>query len=121
MKLHLMSYTFVFLVLSLVAHVVCVSVQSPMEEKAAMKEIHDALKQNYELINAAFTYYATGGSTSIFHMGLNNFTSFLEDCKVCCLCLQYFSKGNYTDCHRQTVPDSFMKTLLMDCLFNFPK
>ena len=48
-----------------------------------MKEIHDALKQHYELVNAAFTFYTTGGSTSCFHMGLNNFTSFLEDCKVC--------------------------------------
>ena len=47
-----------------------------------MKEIHDALKQHYELVNAAFTFYTTGGSTSCFHMGLNNFTSFLEDCKV---------------------------------------
>ena len=47
-----------------------------------MKEIHDALKQHYELVNAAFSFYTTGGSTSCFHMGLNNFTSFLEDCKV---------------------------------------
>ena len=54
-----------------------------MEEKAALKEVHDAVKQHYELINAAFTFYATGGSTSCFHMGLNNFTSMLEDCKVC--------------------------------------
>lgn len=57
-------------------------VQSPLDEKAAIKEIHDAVKQNYELINSAFCFYPTGTSADVFHMGLNNFTAMLEDCKV---------------------------------------
>ena len=57
-------------------------VQSPVDEKAAIKEIHDAVKQHYELINSAFTFYPTATSADVFHMGLNNFTAMLEDCKV---------------------------------------
>ena len=53
-----------------------------MDEKVALKEIHDAVKQHYELINSAFTFYPTGTSADVFHMGLNNFTAMLEDCKV---------------------------------------
>ena len=49
----------------------------------ALKEIHDALCQHYELISQAFLFYPTGSSADVFHMGLNNFTALLEDCKVC--------------------------------------
>lgn len=53
-----------------------------MDEKVALKEIHDIVCQYYELINSAFTFYPTGTSADVFHMGLNNFTGMLEDCKV---------------------------------------
>ena len=56
--------------------------QSPQDEKAALKEIHDMLCQHYELICQAFVFYPTGSSADVFHMGLNNFTALLEDCKV---------------------------------------
>ena len=57
--------------------------QSPQDDKAALKEIHDVLCQHYELISQAFLFYPTGSSADVFHMGLNNFTGLLEDCKVC--------------------------------------
>ncbi len=56
--------------------------QAPVEDKVALKEIHDTVRQYYELINSAFTFYPTGTSADVFHMGLNNFTAMLEDCKV---------------------------------------
>lgn len=56
--------------------------QAPVEDKVALKEIHDTVRQHYELINSAFTFYPTGSSADVFHMGLNNFTAMLEDCKV---------------------------------------
>ena len=59
-----------------------VLVQSPQDEKVALKEIHDTLRQCYELINSTFTFYPTGTSADVFHMGLNQFTALLEDCKV---------------------------------------
>lgn len=58
-------------------------VQSPQDEKVALKEIHDMLCQHYQLICQAFLFYPTGSSADVFHMGLNNFTALLEDCKVC--------------------------------------
>ena len=57
--------------------------QTPQDDKAALKEIHDTLCQHYELISQAFLFYPTGSSADVFHMGLNNFTALLEDCKVC--------------------------------------
>lgn len=57
-------------------------VQSPQDDKAAVKETHDMLCQHYELICQAFVFYPTGSSADVFHMGLNNFTGLLEDCKV---------------------------------------
>ena len=57
--------------------------QSPQDDKAALKEIHDTLRQHWELINSAFIFYPTGTSADVFHMGLNQFTALLEDCKVC--------------------------------------
>jgi len=56
--------------------------QAPVDDKVALKEIHDTVRQYYELINSAFTFYPTGTSADVFHMGLNNFTAMLEDCKV---------------------------------------
>lgn len=56
--------------------------QAPQDDKVALKEIHDTVRQHYELINSAFTFYPTGTSADVFHMGLNNFTGMLEDCKV---------------------------------------
>lgn len=56
--------------------------QAPVEDKVALREIQDTVRQYYELINSAFTFYPTGTSADVFHMGLNNFTGMLEDCKV---------------------------------------
>ena len=60
----------------------CCCLQNPVDEKVAVKEIHDVVRQYYEVFNAAFTFYPTGSSADVFHMGLNNFTGMLEDCKV---------------------------------------
>ena len=74
-----------------------------------MKEIHDAVKQHYELINSAFTFYPTGTSADVFHMGLNNFTAMLEDCKV-----------SMAHMFAQNVAAGFRPQRVCVCVENFP-
>ena len=52
------------------------------DDKVAMAELFGLFKQHYQVLSAAFMYYSCGGSSDTFHMSLNQFTSFLEDCKV---------------------------------------
>lgn len=68
--------------------------QAGKDDKAAMAELFGLFKQHYQTLSTAFMYYSCGGSSDTFHMSLNQFTSFLEDCKVCTLqklhlCLQH--------------------------------
>lgn len=46
-------------------------------------KVKAVLKQHYETLLRAFTLYSCGGSSDAFHLGLNQFTTFVEDCKVC--------------------------------------
>ena len=94
--------------------------QSPQDEKVALKEIHDTLRQCYELINSAFIFYPTGTSADVFHMGLNQFTALLEDCKVPFLqATQYcgrsfailFYRGSSTAPGHQTCWDPFSSVI----------
>lgn len=59
--------------------------QAGKDDKAAMAELFGLFKQHYQTLSTAFMYYSCGGSSDTFHMSLNQFTSFLEDCKVCTL------------------------------------
>ncbi|DBA90981.1 TPA: hypothetical protein ACH3X2_004190 [Trebouxia sp. C0005] len=68
--------------------------KAPVEDKVALKEIHDTVRQHYELINSAFTFYPTGSSADVFHMGLNNFTAMLEDCKIADAESQYVRRSD---------------------------
>lgn len=53
------------------------------DEKTVADKVKAVLKQHYEMLLRAFTFYSCGGSSDAFHLGLNQFTSFVEDCKVC--------------------------------------
>ncbi|DBA81483.1 TPA: hypothetical protein ACH3X1_007263 [Trebouxia sp. C0004] len=68
--------------------------KAPLDDKVALKEIHDTVRQHYELINSAFTFYPTGTSADVFHMGLNNFTGMLEDCKISDADSQYVRRSD---------------------------
>ena len=56
--------------------------QAGKDDKLAMAELFGLFKQHYQVLSTAFMYYSCGGSWDTFHMSLNQFTSFLEDCKV---------------------------------------
>jgi hypothetical protein len=49
--------------------------------QVAIKEVHDVLLKYYTQLFGAFVYYAAGGSSDPYHMSLNAFTSFLDDCR----------------------------------------
>ena len=59
--------------------------QAGKDDKTAMADLFGLFKQHYQTLSTAFMYYSCGGSSDTFHMSLNQFTSFLEDCKVCTL------------------------------------
>ena len=61
--------------------------QTGKDDKVAMAELFGLFKQHYQVLSTAFMYYSCGGSSDTFHMSLNQFTSFLEDCKVGCCAL----------------------------------
>eukprot|EP00891_Asterochloris_glomerata_P005689 jgi/Astpho2/5689/fgenesh1_pg.00079_%23_100_t len=52
------------------------------DDKTAMADLFGLFKQHYQTLSTAFMYYSCGGSSDTFHMSLNQFTSFLEDCKI---------------------------------------
>lgn len=52
------------------------------DEKTVVDKVKATLKEYYDLLVRLFTYYSCGGSSDAFHLGLNQFTAFLEDCKV---------------------------------------
>lgn len=47
-----------------------------------MKEVKDALAIHAETLRSVFMFYACGGSADTYHLSLNSFTAFLDDCKV---------------------------------------
>lgn len=51
-------------------------------DKVALAEVHDVIKRNYQTFLSAFTYYAAQGGNDPYHMPLNAFTSFLDDCSI---------------------------------------
>lgn len=55
---------------------------SLLSRLAALLQVHDVLLQYYKRWYAAFLYYAGGGSGDPFHMPLNAWTNFLDDCQV---------------------------------------
>jgi hypothetical protein len=59
-----------------------VGAQGRKDEKTVVSRVADVLQRHYEMLVRAFTYFSCGGSSDTFHMGLNQFTAFLEDCKV---------------------------------------
>eukprot|EP00198_Chlamydomonas_reinhardtii_P003541 XP_001692877.1 flagellar associated protein [Chlamydomonas reinhardtii] len=52
------------------------------DEKVAIKEVHDVLLKYWPQVVGAFVYYATGGSSDPYHMSLNAFTTFLDECCI---------------------------------------
>ena len=51
-------------------------------DKAMLAEVHDVLLHFLKRWYSAFVYYASGGSTDPYHMSLNAYTSFLDDCQI---------------------------------------
>ena len=51
-------------------------------DKVMMAELHDVLLHFLKRWYSAFVYYASGGSTDPYHMSLNAYTSFLDDCQI---------------------------------------
>lgn len=60
----------------------CAVLQAGTEDKVALAELQAVLQRHYQTLYSTFMYYACGGTGDVFHMGLNNFTSWLEACKV---------------------------------------
>lgn len=56
--------------------------KSDKEEKAILKEIHAIIKGSYQKFVSAFVYYSSTGGGDPYHMSLNSFTSFLDDCEI---------------------------------------
>lgn len=56
--------------------------QASKGEEAALKEVKDALAIHAETLRSVFMFYACGGSADTYHLSLNSFTAFLDDCKV---------------------------------------
>eukprot|EP00803_Ostreobium_quekettii_P006066 evm.model.scf_440.5 EVM.evm.TU.scf_440.5 scf_440:34312-38159(-) len=52
------------------------------EDKVVLKEVHDELKKHYDVFYSAFVYYAATGGGDPYHMTLNSFTAFLDDCQI---------------------------------------
>ncbi|GMH33927.1 hypothetical protein BSKO_01761 [Bryopsis sp. KO-2023] len=52
------------------------------DDKTIIKEMHDVLKGCYQKFVSAFVYYASTGGGDPYHMTLNSFTSFLDDCEI---------------------------------------
>ncbi|KXZ56071.1 hypothetical protein GPECTOR_2g953 [Gonium pectorale] len=52
------------------------------DEKVAIKEVHDVLLRYWAQVFGAYVYYAAGGTGDPYHMSLNAFTTFLDDCFI---------------------------------------
>ena len=55
---------------------------NPKDDKAMMVDVHDVLLEYFKQWYPAFVYYASGGSADPYHMSLNAYTSFLDDCQI---------------------------------------
>ncbi|KAG1678758.1 hypothetical protein FOA52_012798 [Chlamydomonas sp. UWO 241] len=56
---------------------------NPKDDKVMLQEVHSVLLQYYKQWYAAFMFYAGCGSGSDpYHMPLNSFTQFLDDCSI---------------------------------------
>ncbi|KAK9816567.1 hypothetical protein WJX72_002063 [[Myrmecia] bisecta] len=53
-----------------------------LDDKAALKEVHDMLKKHFQMLYSCFVFYGCSGGSDTFHIGLNAFTAFLDDCKI---------------------------------------
>lgn len=53
-----------------------------LDEKAVFQKLRSCLKEHYWMLCSAFLYYAATGSGDLFHLSLNSFTSFLDDCNI---------------------------------------
>ena len=54
----------------------------PMEDKAMLKAVHDVLLEHYKAWYSMFVYYSALGNMDPYHMTLNPYTSFLDDCQI---------------------------------------
>lgn len=54
----------------------------PKDDKAMLAEIHDMLLKYYKLWYGAFVYYTSASGADPYHMSLNPFTTFLDECQV---------------------------------------
>jgi len=52
------------------------------DEATMLKEVHDVLLEYYQTWYSAFIYFAAGGSGDPYHMTLNSFTTYLDECQV---------------------------------------
>lgn len=52
------------------------------DEAAVVKALHGCLKEHYWTLCSAFLYFAATGSGDLFHLSLNSFTAFLDDCSI---------------------------------------
>ncbi|KAG2438847.1 hypothetical protein HXX76_005387 [Chlamydomonas incerta] len=64
------------------------------DEKVAIKEVHDVLLKYWPQVVGAFVYYAAGGSSDPYHMSLNAFTTFLDECCIADSDSQYCKRSD---------------------------
>ena len=56
--------------------------KSGKSDQSAMQDVHTVIRRFYQQMCSAFVYYACLGSGDPYHMPLNAYTTFLDDCQV---------------------------------------
>eukprot|EP00798_Chlamydomonas_sp_ICE-L_P023775 gene23775-9334_t len=52
------------------------------DDKDMLQEVHDVLLHNYQVWYSSFLYYGARSSSDPYHMSLNSYTSFLDECQI---------------------------------------
>ncbi|KAJ9524025.1 hypothetical protein QJQ45_022487, partial [Haematococcus lacustris] len=56
--------------------------KSTKDDKTMLEEVHNVLLEVYQSWYAAFLYYAAMGASDPYHMSLNAYTAFLDECQI---------------------------------------
>lgn len=73
-------------------------------DKVALQELHDVIRKHYQQFYSGFVYYAAQGSGDPYHMPLNAYTTFLDDCSI-------------PDAESQSIKRSDCDTIFIVCNF----
>lgn len=58
------------------------SAKSQKEDKVVIKHVQQILRKHYAAFVSVFVYYSSTGGGDPYHMSLNSFTTFLDDCEI---------------------------------------